>query len=680
MSGHQLAQGVASLGRNGESMLVHMQPREVAGLQALAMQGGGTLTINPETGLPEAGWFGDILGAVAPIAMGAFLGPAGLGMSALGAGMTTGALGFLATGDLMSGIGAGLGGYGGSNLAGNLSAFGSAPAVETTKLLPNIAESATTAAPDYLAAQASSGLGGMQAIPQNLVGTVGGNTLGAMQAIPDNLVGSIGNVGESTLGGLKSIPQNLVGTVGQSVGEAAGTGLMSTTPVGMGGLTQGVADTTINSIGNVAQTGAMDNIGSGVSKLMQPGGMGNYSDFLKAGYTDAAGNVVKNSALMDAFTVASPLLAIQPDVPGVPEDTSYQMKYEGPYTAQDRGPRTFTEQELLANQAAGSPELSYFNDANPYPGFNKAPGYAQGGMTTGGVANLYSSPDGTAAQNTLNEGYGLGRLNNLASANAMEQAKMGFAGGGAIAFDVGGYVPTMGGVASYGIAPTDLSQVAAIPNAGGTEASTPSGLSSLLGNAITDPMGRTTNDTRGGMGGKGGMMGMMGKLAGQATTPGLTMQDYINAAQRTYNPAASVITGTMPGAVEQAQFTNINPAQPTMKAAGGGLKDGGFVVPADVVSHLGNGSTDAGLAALQKRHNARPIRGAGDGMSDSIKTTIDGRHPARVADGEAYIPPEQVKRSGGAKKFYAMMDKVRKERTGSKKQGKKINPNKYMTT
>jgi hypothetical protein len=66
-------------------------------------------------------------------------------------------------------------------------------------------------------------------------------------------------------------------------------------------------------------------------------------------------------------------------------------------------------------------------------------------------------------------------------------------------------------------------------------------------------------------------------------------------------------------------------------------------------------------------------------MSDSIKTTINGRQPARVADGEAYIPPEQVKRSGGAKKFYAMMDKVRKERTGTKKQGKQINPNKYMT-
>jgi hypothetical protein len=419
----------------------------------------------------------------------------------------------------------------------------------------------------------------------------------------------------------------------------------------------------------------MDNIGSGVSKLMQPGGMGNYSDFLKAGYTDAAGNVVKNSALMDAFTVASPLLAIQPDVPGVPEDTSYQMKYEGPYTAQDRGPRTFTEDELTANRTAGSPELSYFNDANPYPGFNKAPGYAQGGLTTGGVANLYNSPDGTAAQNTLNEGYGLGRLNNLASAAATENAKV-------VGFDAGGYVPTMGGVASYGIAPTDLSTVAAIPNADGTQASTPSGLSALLGNAITDPMGRTSGNQDTSPGGMAsyainGFNGKGGSKSPEA--PQLTMQDYINAAQRTYNPAASVMTGTMPGAVEQAQFSNINPQQPTMKAAGGGLKDGGFVVPADVVSHLGNGSTDAGLAALQKRHNARPIRGAGDGMSDSIKTTINGRQPARVADGEAYIPPEQVKRSGGAKKFYAMMDKVRKERTGSKKQGKKINPNKYMT-
>jgi hypothetical protein len=614
-----------------------MQPREVAGLQAIAMQHGGSLTINPETGLPEAGWFGDILGAVAPIAIGAFLGPAGLafggpGLSALQAGIATGLGGFaLSGGNLSKGLMAGLGGYGGANLGSNLSAFGEN--VAETPLIENVNTIADGAdVSQFVKPYSAETLGGMQSGIQNAVSTVGQNSMTGANAAAGNLMGG----------------------AGANVFPGAST------------------------VAEAAKPSFMGNIGSGVSKVMQPGGIGEYSDFLKAGYTDATGNLVKNSAMMDALTVASPLMAIQPPAYKAPEDTSYQMKYEGPYTAQDRGPRTFTEQELLANQAAGSPELSYFNDANPYPGFNKAPGYAQGGMTTGGVANLYSSPDGTAAQNTLNEGYGLGRLNNLASANAMEQAKMGFAGGGAIAFDVGGYVPTMGGVASYGIAPTDLSQVAAIPNAGGTEASTPNGLSSLLGNAITDPMGRTTGDTQGGMGGKGGIMGTMGKLAGQATTPGLTMQDYINAAQRTYDPAASIRTGTMPGTVEQAQFTNVNPQQPVARAAGGGLKDGGFVVPADVVSHLGNGSTNAGLTALQKRHGAQPIKGAGDGMSDSIRTTINGKQPARVADGEAYIPPEQVKRSGGAKKFYAMMDKVRKERTGTKKQGKQINPNKYL--
>ena len=148
MSGHQLAQGVASLGRNGESMLVHMQPREVAGLQALAMQGGGTLTINPETGLPEAGWFGDILGAVAPIAMGAMLGPGGIagasglfGMGALGAGLATGLTSFALTGDLGKGVMAGFGGYGGAGLGESLANFGT---VTPTTAVDSVARAGIT--------------------------------------------------------------------------------------------------------------------------------------------------------------------------------------------------------------------------------------------------------------------------------------------------------------------------------------------------------------------------------------------------------------------------------------------------------------------------------------------------------------------------------------------------------
>ena len=114
------------------------------------------------------------------------------------------------------------------------------------------------------------------------------------------------------------------------------------------------------------------------------------------------------------------------------------------------------------------------------------------------------------------------------------------------------------------------------------------------------------------------------------------------------------------------------------------LKEGSFVVPADVVSHFGNGSTDAGLASLRKHLGAEPIMGHGDGMSDDIATTIEGKQPARVANGEAVVHPDKVKALGngstdaGAKKLYAMMNKVRKARTGTTKQGKQIKAEKYL--
>ncbi len=116
----------------------------------------------------------------------------------------------------------------------------------------------------------------------------------------------------------------------------------------------------------------------------------------------------------------------------------------------------------------------------------------------------------------------------------------------------------------------------------------------------------------------------------------------------------------------------------------GGLEPEGFVVPADVVSHAGNGSSEAGLKLLAKKYGAEPIKGEGDGMSDSIPTTIGGKQEARVANDEAFISPEMVKRIGGgdakkgAKKLYAMMDEIREERTGTKKQGKQIDPEKFM--
>jgi hypothetical protein len=111
-----------------------------------------------------------------------------------------------------------------------------------------------------------------------------------------------------------------------------------------------------------------------------------------------------------------------------------------------------------------------------------------------------------------------------------------------------------------------------------------------------------------------------------------------------------------------------------------GLAKGGFVVPADVVSMLGEGSTDAGLRALQAKYGSavKPIRGPGTGQSDSISTSIEGKQPARVADGEAYIPPAVIAKHGGAKKFYAMLDRVRTASQGHTKQQRRVNPSQVM--
>jgi hypothetical protein len=113
--------------------------------------------------------------------------------------------------------------------------------------------------------------------------------------------------------------------------------------------------------------------------------------------------------------------------------------------------------------------------------------------------------------------------------------------------------------------------------------------------------------------------------------------------------------------------------------ARGGMKAGGFVVPADVVSMVGEGNTDAGYERIKAMlPGATPIKGKDGGQADTVKTSIEGKQPARIAHGEMYVPPASVKRAGGAKKLYAMMDKVRKQATGNKKQIKPVNLKKAL--
>ena len=112
VTANPMAEQLRSKGRGEDSMLIHMTPDEVNSLQGLAMAHGGSLTINPETGLPEAGWLGKLL----PTILGAALAATGVG-APLAAGIV-GAGQFARTGSLKKGLMAGLGAYGGAGMAG----------------------------------------------------------------------------------------------------------------------------------------------------------------------------------------------------------------------------------------------------------------------------------------------------------------------------------------------------------------------------------------------------------------------------------------------------------------------------------------------------------------------------------------------------------------------------------
>jgi hypothetical protein len=112
-----------------------------------------------------------------------------------------------------------------------------------------------------------------------------------------------------------------------------------------------------------------------------------------------------------------------------------------------------------------------------------------------------------------------------------------------------------------------------------------------------------------------------------------------------------------------------------------GVQAGSLNLPTNAA---GGGIMQANLGSYAAGGNPRLLRGPGDGMSDNIPATIGGKQPARLADGEFVVPADVVSHLGngstaaGAKKLHAMMDKVRMDRTGKKKQAPAVKAKKYI--
>lgn len=102
------------------------------------------------------------------------------------------------------------------------------------------------------------------------------------------------------------------------------------------------------------------------------------------------------------------------------------------------------------------------------------------------------------------------------------------------------------------------------------------------------------------------------------------------------------------------------------------------------IMSLAQGGQTSSLGGYAAGGNPRLLRGPGDGMSDNIPASIAGKQPARLADGEFVVPADVVSHLGngsteaGAKVLYQMMERVRKARTGNPNQGRQIKAQNFV--
>ena len=282
MSLHDAAKHLASKGRNGDTLLLHVTPDEVEGIRALAHARGHELPVNPETGLPEANFLSDVWKSFGPTILGAGLAATGVG-APLAALMVGGGYG-LAEGSLEKGLMAGLGAFGGAGLGSGLAGLGA-----------NAAEAGAASAAEAGASNLASGTAaqfGADAGAQTLGSSLTLGSTGAEAAVPSVLDAGAGAAAAPTSAALATTPSP---TFGENV----------------------------------------SNMGKGIQALAKPGDYaGNYAEFSKA--TEAAAGVKPTTA---GIAAAAPMMAADP-MSTAPTDPGYIRPYSydpktGTFTAGD---------------------------------------------------------------------------------------------------------------------------------------------------------------------------------------------------------------------------------------------------------------------------------------------------------------------------------------------------------
>jgi hypothetical protein len=538
-----------------------MSKNEIKGLQALALANGGSLTINPDTGLVEAGFLEQVLPVVVGAGLMYFSGGA---LSPLAAGMITGAGYGVATGSVEKGLMAGLGAYGGAGLTTSLAGVGGQAAAQAgqqaaTEGFKTVANEAVTQGSQQVAQEAAktAAAEGLT-LPSNYADLYA-KTGGAQQLTQEAAQGFLGNTNnfpgltseavqgyQSALNAPGASPQDVIGAAGRAQGAAgATTGSNIATGLKEVGTSVPAAGSFLGS-----NVGA---IGSAAIPLL-------VGDQQQRGAGPAGYQEDEYDRRLKGYKLSPNYQAYE-----APRPNPY---YQAQYAAQGG---------VMELAAGGS-----FDDES---GMDEARGLMQGNMQNGLLNTRYAAG-------------GVARYRSKGQVNVL-QDYLDRQGQQRIE-----HLPESVGVPRTGIfRDTDVD--------------------TARKDAFTASMVR---------------LGKAGKGAGIKPV----------ALPKTSIKGLGDIKGATPEIEEAA-------AGGTMRYNLGGYSDGG-----------------------------RMLKGPGDGMSDSIPATIAGKQPARLADGEFVVPADVVSHLGngstdaGAKKLYSMMNKIRKARTGKKKQAPAVKASRYM--
>jgi len=538
-------QKVQSQGRYGDSMLVHMSPQEVGGLQSLARLNGKTMTINPQTGMPEAFSLQSLIPTIAGAALTPILGPM--------APLVVGGLAGLATGSLEKGIMAGLGAFGGANIAGSFANL-AAPAANAAS------SAATVGAPEIMSGVGGSGL--------------------TVSAPPISSAAELANLGGATGTTAALSPTSLSPNAGQILGQSGNVLPPQITtqaaPIAESAFKYGQAAsaplTTPESLGGITYTppkSYAERVFEGMGKAFQS--PSSAMSFAK----DNASSIA--SALAPAFDSEKPK----------EEDTSVAMIRPYRYEA--------TNLSGAPISPTGIEDIRYsgrFFEEEPY----KA---AQGGLMSYAEGGMTGPITATPAEAKV---YGqIAAVQQAAGIPALDVDEIVIAESGRLSPYTYRPLPSTA-EKDYGIYRPSAKDSPSYKELKGEEDE------------------EEEEFKRGGGVGKGSVRKPISRFDPYYKF-GLDMTK-----------------------IAEEQF------------ARGGISDLG----------------------------PRFLSGGGDGMSDDIPAVIGGKQPARLADGEFVVPADVVSHLGngsskaGAKKLHQMMDRIRHARTGKKKQAPAVKVEKHM--